>query len=197
MPMEIPPPPDSLYKDDSLYNKHHQMGYQGRPSPQGGAMLRDNDYSYVKDIWPSATGAGATPTGAPGTHAQDTRMLEPVYQVQNIRGSPSLAVSSTSPAGPGMTDPLANPYGIEYFGPNTNPYGSKLGLQTKGKKPPLVAGDPTGSMGSDEGQHIYESPDGIRDYNTMNTQHFELDGKIAQKHPTPTKTANIRAPQRI
>ena len=180
------PPHESLYKDTSLYNKH-QMGYQNRPPPPGEATcreLRDNDYSYVKEMWPAA----ATPT-----NGHDPR-IESIYQVQNIRNSPTPGVSAHGATSHG--DPLSNPYGIEYFGPNTNTYGIKLGPQNRVKKPSLV-GETTGSMDSDEGQHIYESPDGIRDYNTMNTQLSELDNKNVPKHSTPPKTANVRATQRI
>ena len=118
------PPHESLYKDTSLYNKH-QMGYQNRPPPPGGATcreLRDNDYSYIKEMWPAA----ATPTGG-----HEPR-IEPIYQVQNIRNSPTPGASARAATSHG--DPLSNPYGIEYFGPNTNPYGIKLGPHDRGEE---------------------------------------------------------------
>ena len=178
MPADLPPG-DAVYKDTSLYAKQPtQMGYQNRQLTTGGAPcreLRDNDYSYVKEMWPAGASGGG----------HDHR-VEPIYQVQNIR-NPTLPIQCTS-----QSDPLSNPYGIESFGPRVNPYGSGGPLPSKGKKSTMTE---TTEVESDEGQHIYESPDGIRDYNTMSTQCFDGNNKNAHKQSQP-KTGNIRS-QRI
>ena len=172
------PPGDAIYQDTSLYAKQPtQMGFQNRQLATGGAACREmrhNDYSYVKEMWPAGTPSG-----------RHDHTVEPVYQVQNVRSTPlGPPIQCTSQGGA-----LSNPYGIESFGPSVNPYGSRVPLPSKGKKSNMTD---TTDLESDEGQHIYESPDG--DYNTMSTRYFELDNN-AQKQSTP-KSGNIRT-QRI
>ncbi len=158
-------PGDTLYKDASMCNKQlHQTGYQLRPTGVRAATagaaptareLRDNDYSYVREMLPATSTDGQT-------ISHQHQPLGPIYQTQHIKtsntGQSAQAPSQFRPSGsPG------DPYGFDCTDPALNSSG--------------IQGTDTRPIGLDEGQHIYESPDGMNDYNTITGKHFDGEGK--------------------
>ncbi len=87
----------------------------------------------------------------------------------------------------GTSGSAGNPYGFECPDSACNPaalrqhYAKGRGIQ---------------SVEAEEGQHIYESPDSIKDYNTISSQYFEVDDE-ASSQSAPRSSSVLPAGHRI
>ena len=158
-------PPGSVYKEGGQYVKQGAMTGgrlsqagppAGHPGP-GQPPLRDNEYAYVREMWPMVaptnSGVNYQPAYSTGTGPRPARPT-------NYGTSPR-PMYGTSP-GPGPTPSFT--------------YGASPGRKVS---PITPESTPSGSISPGPHDHIYESPKTIRrEVEMLGPHYFELDPNV-------------------